>query len=112
MHKFKVKRNCWPKTRGVAMNPVDHVRTPPVFALSLSVCVVKGADDLAFSLTAVATINISARHRPSLDTRHRVKRLVSLRRGERVCYVVPRRPRTRRIQGSIRGRCRRRRASF
>jgi len=23
-HKFKVKRNCWPKTRGVAMNPVDH----------------------------------------------------------------------------------------
>lgn len=25
MHKFKVKRNSWPKTRGVAMNPVDHV---------------------------------------------------------------------------------------
>jgi len=24
MHKYKVKRNCWPKTRGVAMNPVDH----------------------------------------------------------------------------------------
>ncbi|KGK38022.1 60S ribosomal protein L2-A [Pichia kudriavzevii] len=23
-HKFKVKRNSWPKTRGVAMNPVDH----------------------------------------------------------------------------------------
>lgn len=23
-HKFKVKRNCWPRTRGVAMNPVDH----------------------------------------------------------------------------------------
>jgi len=23
-HKFKPKRNCWPKTRGVAMNPVDH----------------------------------------------------------------------------------------
>ncbi|KAI9328410.1 60S ribosomal protein L2 [Obelidium mucronatum] len=23
-HKYKVKRNCWPKTRGVAMNPVDH----------------------------------------------------------------------------------------
>jgi hypothetical protein len=23
-HKFAVKRNCWPKTRGVAMNPVDH----------------------------------------------------------------------------------------
>ncbi|KAL2156481.1 hypothetical protein VTH82DRAFT_1226 [Thermothelomyces myriococcoides] len=23
-HKFSVKRNRWPKTRGVAMNPVDH----------------------------------------------------------------------------------------
>ncbi|XP_062213140.1 large ribosomal subunit protein uL2-like [Phragmites australis] len=23
-HKFRVKRNCWPKVRGVAMNPVDH----------------------------------------------------------------------------------------
>jgi large subunit ribosomal protein L8e len=23
-HKFRVKRNSWPKTRGVAMNPVDH----------------------------------------------------------------------------------------
>lgn len=23
-HKFKVKRNSWPRTRGVAMNPVDH----------------------------------------------------------------------------------------
>lgn len=24
MHKYKVKRNSWPRTRGVAMNPVDH----------------------------------------------------------------------------------------
>ncbi|KAJ1970205.1 60S ribosomal protein L2 [Dispira parvispora] len=24
-HKYRVKRNSWPKTRGVAMNPVDHV---------------------------------------------------------------------------------------
>lgn len=23
-HKYKVKRNCWPRVRGVAMNPVDH----------------------------------------------------------------------------------------
>ena len=23
-HKFKVKRNSWPKVRGVAMNPVEH----------------------------------------------------------------------------------------
>lgn len=23
-YKYKVKRNCWPKVRGVAMNPVEH----------------------------------------------------------------------------------------
>lgn len=23
-HKYKVKRNCWPYVRGVAMNPVEH----------------------------------------------------------------------------------------
>jgi len=23
-HKYAIKRNCWPKTRGVAMNPVEH----------------------------------------------------------------------------------------
>merc|ERR1712126_317910 len=23
-HKYKVKRNCWPKVRGVAINPVEH----------------------------------------------------------------------------------------
>jgi len=23
-HKYRVKRNCWPRVRGVAMNPVDH----------------------------------------------------------------------------------------
>lgn len=23
-HKFKAKRNCWPRVRGVAMNPVEH----------------------------------------------------------------------------------------
>mmetsp|Transcript_25751 Transcript_25751/g.12164 ORF Transcript_25751/g.12164 Transcript_25751/m.12164 type:complete len:110 (+) Transcript_25751:289-618(+) len=23
-HKFKNKRKCWPKVRGVAMNPVEH----------------------------------------------------------------------------------------
>lgn len=23
-YKYKAKRNCWPKVRGVAMNPVEH----------------------------------------------------------------------------------------
>ena len=30
-HKFAVKRNSWPKTRGVAMNPVDHVSTGEIY---------------------------------------------------------------------------------
>merc|ERR1712008_452629 len=25
-HKYRVKRNCWPKVRGSAMNPVEHPR--------------------------------------------------------------------------------------
>jgi len=24
MHKYRAKRNCWPRVRGVAMNPVEH----------------------------------------------------------------------------------------
>lgn len=23
-HKYRAKRNCWPRVRGVAMNPVEH----------------------------------------------------------------------------------------
>ncbi|XP_078495634.1 large ribosomal subunit protein uL2-like, partial [Ciona intestinalis] len=23
-HKYKAKRNCWPRVRGVTMNPVEH----------------------------------------------------------------------------------------
>ena len=34
-HKFAVKRNSWPKTRGVAMNPVDHVR---IYATYVYIC--------------------------------------------------------------------------
>ena len=34
-HKFAVKRNSWPKTRGVAMNPVDHVRLHIIFKGSM-----------------------------------------------------------------------------
>jgi large subunit ribosomal protein L8e len=40
-HKYRVKRNCWPKTRGVAMNPVDHphVRLRYAMTLSKSTCI-------------------------------------------------------------------------
>ncbi|GFZ12453.1 ribosomal protein L2 family [Actinidia rufa] len=30
-HKYRVKRNCWPKVRGVAMNPVEHPHGPPTY---------------------------------------------------------------------------------
>lgn len=89
-HKFAVKRNSWPKTRGVAMNPVDHVRFYPMpeFApCSLTPCV--------FSLTEVVTINISVKHQPFHGTRHKVKKQVSSQLEELVCYVVRRRRRIR-----------------
>jgi hypothetical protein len=73
-HKFAVKRNSWPKTRGVAMNPVDHVRRlsaakRPTFA------------NMSSSLTVVVIINILVKPRQSLDMLHKVKRLVSLLLG-------------------------------
>ncbi len=89
-HKFAVKRNSWPKTRGVAMNPVDHVRKTRCtgFWAIANTC---------SSLTVVVTTSISVRPRPSPATPHKVKRPVSLLPGELVSCVVPRRPRTRRI---------------
>jgi hypothetical protein len=88
-HKFAVKRNSWPKTRGVAMNPVDHVRLSRNFEMG------KARANTFCSLTVVVTTSISVRPRPSPATPHKVKRPVSLLRGERVSCVVPRRPRTR-----------------
>ena len=96
-HKFAVKRNSWPKTRGVAMNPVDHVR------ITLFVPLASTLSKLTFSpfpsLTVVVIINISVKPRPFPATPPKVKRQVSLPRGERVCFVVPRRPRIRCIRG-------------
>ena len=91
-HKFAVKRNSWPRTRGVAMNPVDHVRLP----LNPSVKVVKILMFLSHSLTVVVTTSISVRPRPSPVTPYRVKRPVSSPPGELVCYAVHRRSRTKR----------------
>ena len=87
-HKFAVKRNSWPKTRGVAMNPVDHVR-PTLFVL-LSILLKR-----YFSLTVAVIINISEKHLQFQGTQHRVKRLVLLQPGELVCYAVHRRQRIR-----------------
>jgi large subunit ribosomal protein L8e len=94
-HKFAVKRNSWPKTRGVAMNPVDHphggvsslgrTSTPPGNR-TLTLCHYR------------VTINISVRLLQSRDTLPRVKRRVSLPQEGLVCYVVPRR---RRIKAAV-----------
>lgn len=86
-HKFAVKRNSWPKTRGVAMNPVDHPHgvCTPEFQIKIRI----------LTENRVVTINILVRLLLSRDTLHKVKRLVSLLLGELVCCVVPRRPRIR-----------------
>jgi large subunit ribosomal protein L8e len=90
-HKFAVKRNSWPKTRGVAMNPVDHV------SFSLKTILVdfrtQNSDNSFYSLTVVVTTSTSVRPRPSPATLPRVKRPVSLPPAELVCSAVPRRPR-------------------
>jgi len=85
-HKFAVKRNRWPKTRGVAMNPVDHPHGGVSFA---------GSCNLQLYLTCCyrVTINILVRRLPSRGTPPRDRRLVLLLREERVCFVVPRRSR-------------------
>jgi large subunit ribosomal protein L8e len=68
-HKFKVKRNCWPKTRGVAMNPVDHPHggtwSPPAH-----VCFRNGTRQ-------VVTTNISVTRLRSPAAPSPVRRLVS-----------------------------------
>ena len=85
-HKFAVKRNSWPKTRGVAMNPVDHVCCSQYLFSSLA--------DLS-SLTVVVTINILVKLQQSQDMQHRVKRLVSLLPEELVSSVVRKKRRSR-----------------
>jgi hypothetical protein len=91
-HKFAVKRNSWPKTRGVAMNPVDHPH---------GVCILSHRTYMQTMLTMdrVVTINILVRLQRSRDTPHRVKKRVSLLLGELVCCVVLRRSRTKGIEG-------------
>lgn len=86
-HKFAVKRNSWPKTRGVAMNPVDHPhggvsRTHFRF------------NELRLTRRHRVTTNISVKPPPSTVTLSLVKRRVSSLPDGLVCCVVPRRRRT------------------
>lgn len=84
-HKFAVKRNSWPKTRGVAMNPVDHPHGVRIFKIMES--------SRRLMKYRVVTINISVKLQQSRDTQPKVKRLVLLLLAELVCSVVPRRSR-------------------
>lgn len=89
-HKFAVKRNSWPKTRGVAMNPVDH----PHGGVSFQRWNISAAMGEMLTRTARVTINTLVRLRPSRDTLHRVKRRVLLLPDGLVCSVVRKRQRS------------------
>jgi len=84
------KRNSWPKTRGVAMNPVDHVRHSPLIIIANTT-----SNAYLPSLTVVVTTSISVRHRPSAATPQRVKKPVSSPPAELVSSAVRKRSRTR-----------------
>jgi hypothetical protein len=92
-HKFAVKRNSWPKTRGVAMNPVDHVSFGRS-SFNLAIALLTNLS--SYSLTVVVTTSTSVRPRPSPATLPRVRRPVLLPPAELVCSAVPRRPRIKR----------------
>ena len=97
MHKFAVKRNSWPKTRGVAMNPVDHVR---ILILSLLARNNRISDKFSlYSLTEVVTTSTLVRPLPWPVTPPEVKRPVLSLPGEPVCSVVPRRRRSKGYNG-------------
>lgn len=93
-HKFAVKRNSWPKTRGVAMNPVDHVRLS--FTIDSAIPILTRSS----SLTEVVTINISVKLRPSHDMPRKVKRQVSLQLGGQGYCVGLRKPRIKNVRRS------------
>lgn len=90
-HKFAVKRNSWPKTRGVAMNPVDHVSS-----LEMTLTWLQTSDKPPFySPTVVVTTSTLVKHLLFPDTPPRVKKLVSSLHGEPVYFVVRKRRRSR-----------------
>ncbi len=92
-HKFAVKRNSWPKTRGVAMNPVDHVRVPSVVGFAIPILTP------LTSLTEAVTINILVKPRLSHGMQRKVKKQVSLQLGEQV-YCGERRKQKTSVRGS------------
>jgi large subunit ribosomal protein L8e len=96
-HKFAVKRNNWPKTRGVAMNPVDHPHGGVSFP-SLT-----RQNDADADPHNRVTISTSVRPLPFHGTPSRDRRLVLLPPEGQVCSVVLRRQRSKvaKIHGLI-----------
>jgi hypothetical protein len=78
-HAMKAKRNSWPRTRGVAMNPVDR--------MSLSMLTTMSANNQI--PTVVVIINISVTLPPWPETHPPVKRLVLSPPGGLVSSGVP-----------------------
>jgi len=97
-HKFAVKRNSWPKTRGVAMNPVDHV-CPNLYHIYLY----NSFTNTIYSLTEVVTINTLVKHQQSQDMPYKVKKPVLSLQDVLVYYVVHKRQRNRLIQEELIG---------
>lgn len=79
-HKYKVKRNHWPKVRGVAMNPVEHVSFN--FVLKIIICLLifftNPLISLLNSLTVVVTINTLVKQLQYVGILHTVVKLVLL----------------------------------
>lgn len=107
-HKFAVKRNSWPKTRGVAMNPVDHPHggvshgpfpgnlyhgdhRPAGLAGYLDFCFL---ETLADMFASRVTTNILVKRLPFRDMLLRVRRRVSSLPDGQVCCVVLKRRRS------------------
>lgn len=96
-HKFAVKRNSWPKTRGVAMNPVDH----PHGGVRISEAYKHTTLEWNADNFHRVTISTLVKLQPSLDMPPRVKRPVLLLPEGRVCCVVLRRRRSKEGAGKF-----------
>ena len=85
-HKFRVKRNSWPKTRGVAMNPgaCPAILAHWLFCSRRSLCSTQ-----SITLTVVVTISTLVTLRQLPATRVLVARQVSLLLAGPVSFAVP-----------------------
>jgi hypothetical protein len=86
-HKYRVKRNCWPKTRGVAMNPVDH----PHVRYTVHTLLYTYIDICFWLFREEVTTSISEKPRQSQETLYLDRKPVSLQPAEQVYFEVHKR---------------------